>query len=115
MLNEMLFRGDTVHGAVRPACLAFLLSWHMKLTPSMKTILRSLIHVEPFEHLMVETGMHTGALRADLALLISNGFVEVYTLDQTRSFAPFFDVDAMETFSYKATHKGLKSIQNETI
>lgn len=81
----------------------------------MKLILRSLIHTEPYDHLVEETKMHSGALRADLALLVSSGFVEVFTQDQTRSFSPFFDVDSMESFSYKATHRGLKAIQNETV
>lgn len=84
----------------------------MKLSPTLRIILSRLLYAESWETLIEETGFHPGALRSDLSTLISRGFVEVFDEDQKKSLSPFFDADQMHRFTYKATHIGLKQIQN---
>lgn len=84
----------------------------MKLAPSFRLILSRLLYAESWDTLLEETGLHPGALRSDLSALISRGFVEVYDEEQKKSLSPFFDADQMQKFTYKATHIGLKQIQN---
>lgn len=86
----------------------------MKLSPSYRSILSRLLYAESWETLLEETGLHPGALRSDLSVLISRGFVEVLDQDQKKSLSPFFDADNMHHFTYKATHAGLKQIQHLT-
>lgn len=86
-----------------------------KLTPSEIAILRQLIFVEPFSHLVVETGYTSGEIRDDLITLINQGYIEVYSEDQSRSISPFYDSDNIQKFSFKATNSGLKNIQHYAI
>lgn len=86
-----------------------------KLTPSEISILRQLIFVEPFSHLVVETGYSNGVIRDDLITLINQGYIEVYSEDQSRSISPFYDSDNIQKFSFKATNSGLKNIQQYAI
>lgn len=84
----------------------------IKLTDSEKSILRELIFPEPFKHIQEETGLTYGTIRDDLIKLINHGFIEVYKKDLTTTVSPFYDSDNVDQFSYKATKRGLKSIQN---
>ncbi|MGA1496151.1 MAG: hypothetical protein ACO37D_12230 [Rhodothermales bacterium] len=84
----------------------------MALSHSLKDILNRLIFTESWHDLLAETGMHEGALRADLSWLISNGYVQVFALDRKTSLSPFFDLDRMDAFMYRATHTGLHAIQH---
>lgn len=87
----------------------------VKLTDSEKSILRELIFPESIDHLLTETGLSYGSVRDDLITLINLGFVEVYE-DRTESrVTPFYDSDQLDQFFYKATKRGLKSIQNYAI
>ncbi|MCC5906065.1 MAG: hypothetical protein JJU13_07665 [Balneolaceae bacterium] len=86
-----------------------------KLTASERSILRELIFPEPFDHIQAETGLSYGAIRDDLINMISHGFVEVYDAEAVSSISPFYDSDQVEKFSYKATKRGLKQIQNHAI
>ncbi len=86
-----------------------------KLTTSEISILRELIYPETFLHIQEETGLSYGAIRDDLINLISHGFIEVYDADATTSISPFYDSDQIENFSFKATKRGLKQIQNHAI
>ena len=86
-----------------------------KLTDSEKSILRELIFPESFHHLLTETKLSYGAIRDDLIWLINHGFVEVYEKSAETRVTPFYDSDQMEQYLYKATKKGLKSIQNYAI
>ena len=83
-----------------------------KLTDSEKSILKELIFPESFEHIQEETGLTYGAIRDDLIKLINHGFIDVYKKDLTTSISPFYDSDNIHQFSFKATKRGLKSIQN---
>lgn len=87
----------------------------VKLTNSEKSILRELIFVESFEHIQEETGLTFGAIRDDLIKLINHGFIEVFKEDLTTSVSPFYDSDNIDRFSFKATSRGLKSIQDYAI
>ena len=49
----------------------------LRLTPTMKTILSSIMYVEPWDRLQRETGLLTGVLRADLTTMISHGLIAV--------------------------------------
>lgn len=87
----------------------------VKLTNSEKSILRELIFAEPFEHIQDETGLTFGAIRDDLIKLINHGFIEVFEKNTSRSVSPFYDSDNIDQFSFKATSRGLKSIQDYAI
>lgn len=83
-----------------------------KVSKSELIILRELIFVEPFSHLLDETGLSYGELRDDLINLISYGYIEVFSPDGGQSVSPFYDSDHIDQFSFQATKSGLKSIQN---
>ena len=87
----------------------------MKLTDTEKSILRELIFAEPFEHIQDETGLTFGEIRDDLIKLINLGFIEVFEKNTGRSVSPFYDSDNIDQFSFKATSRGLKSIQDYAI
>jgi hypothetical protein len=87
----------------------------IKLTDSEKSILRELIFPEPFEHIQEETGLGFGTIRDDLIKLINHGFIEVYEKYSSSSVSPFYDSDNIDQFSFKATSRGLKSIQDYAI
>lgn len=84
----------------------------IKLTESEKFILRELIFPEPFEHIQEETGLGFGTIRDDLIKLINHGFIEVYEKNSGSGISPFYDSDNIDQFSFMATKRGLKSIQN---
>jgi hypothetical protein len=86
-----------------------------KLTASEKSILRELIFPESFHHIQSETGLSYGAVRDDLINLINHGFIEVFDQDAVTSVSPFYDSDQIEQFSFKATKRGIKQIQNHEI
>ena len=86
-----------------------------KLSSSEKSILRELIFPEPFRHIQEETKLSFGVIRDDLIKLINQGFIEVYEDDLTASVSPFYDSDNIDRFSFKATKRGLKSIQNYAV
>jgi hypothetical protein len=86
-----------------------------KLTGSEISILRELIFPESFQHIQEETGLSYGAIRDDLINLISHGFIEVYDAEAIASISPFYDSDQIEHFSFKATKRGLKQIQNHAV
>lgn len=90
----------------------FLNMAKQKLSDSEKAILRELIFPESFEHIQAETGFTFGTIRDDLIKLINHGFIEVYEDDLTTSVSPFYDSDNIDQFSFKATNRGLKIIQN---
>lgn len=83
----------------------------MKLTTSELEILDVMIYPEPFHQLMDETGMDPGSLRDDLIHLVSHGYVEVYLKDGSQSVSPFYDIDNLHNFSFKATRSGLTALQ----
>ncbi|MEX2584855.1 MAG: hypothetical protein WD315_00585 [Balneolaceae bacterium] len=83
----------------------------MKLTTSELEILDVMIYPEPFHQLMDETGMDPGSLRDDLIHLVSHGYVEVYLKDGSRSVSPFYDIDNLHKFAFKATRSGLTALQ----
>lgn len=87
----------------------------IKLTDSERSILRELIFPESFDHLLTETGLSYGAIRDDLITLINLGFIEVYEDRTCNRVTPFYDSDQIDDFYYKATKRGLKSIQNYAI
>ena len=87
----------------------------IKLTDSEKSILRELIFPESIDHLLTETGLSFGAIRDDLITLVNLGFVEVYEDRNRNRVTPFYDSDQLGDFFYKATKRGLKSIQNYAI
>jgi hypothetical protein len=87
----------------------------IKLTDSERSILRELIFPESFGHLLTETGLSYGAIRDDLITLINLGFIEVYEDRTCNRVTPFYDSDQIDDFYYKATKRGLKSIQNYAI
>ncbi len=87
----------------------------VKLTNSEKSILRELIFAEPFEHIQDETGLTFGEIRDDLIKLINLGFIEVFEKSTSRSVSPFYDSDNIDQFSFKATSRGLKSIQDYAV
>ena len=83
-----------------------------KLQPSEKLILQRLIFPEPYEVILEETGLSTGALRDDLINLINYRLVEVMDPDQAKSIGTsFYDVDNFPDFSFRATKSGLKQIR----
>jgi len=86
-----------------------------KVSKSEQIILRELIFVEPFSHLLEETGLTFGALRDDLINLINHGYIEVFSDDGSHSVSPFYDSDHIDQFSFQATKSGLKSIQNYAV
>lgn len=86
-----------------------------KMTKSEQAILRELIFVEPFSHLLEETGFTYGTLRDELINLINRGFIEVYSPDGLQSVSPFYDSDNIHQFSFQATKTGLKTIQNYAV
>ncbi len=83
----------------------------LKLTPSEKAIIRELIFVESFQHLLEETGLDYGTIRDDLITLINHQMVEVMDLENGRTASPFYDSDNIRQFSFQATKSGLKMIQ----
>jgi len=83
----------------------------MKLTPSELEILNVMIYPEPFHQLMEETGMEPGPLRDDLIHLVNHGFVEVCQINGSRSVSPFYDIDNLHKFAFKATRSGLTALQ----
>ncbi len=87
----------------------------LKLTESEKSILRELIFPESFGHIQEETNLTYGAIRDDLIKLINHGFIEVYEEGLTTSVSPFYDSDNIDQFFFKATKRGLKSIQTHAI
>ena len=87
----------------------------MTITPAHRDILYRLVYIESWTCLLEETGMHAGALRSDLAALVSHGYVDVYEPDSDRSVSPFLDVDRMDAFRYKATKIGLDAIRNHVV
>ena len=87
----------------------------IKLTDSERSILRELIFPESFDHLLTETGLSYGAIRDDLITMINLGFIEVYEDSTCNRVTPFYDSDQIDDFYYKATKRGLKSIQNYAI
>ena len=93
----------------------FLSMPKIKLIESEKSILRELIFPESFDHIKEETGLTYGTIRDDLIKLINHGFVEVFEDDGRNPVSPFYDSDNIDQFSFKATKRGLKSIQNYAI
>ena len=77
--------------------------------------MRQLIFVEPYSHILEETGFNSGTIRDDLITLINQGYIEVYSEDQLQSISPFYDSDNIHQFSFKATNTGLKNIQQHAI
>jgi hypothetical protein len=84
----------------------------MKLTPSEIELLNSMIFPESFDRLLEETGMQTGTLRGDLIQLVSHGYVDVYDLGGTQLVSPFYDLDNLHEFAFKATKSGLLAIRS---
>lgn len=85
---------------------------NQKLTPSQQTILRELIFMESFQHLLTETGFDYGTIRDDLITLINYQMAEVFDTESGKTVSPFYDSDNIRQFSFKATKSGLKKIQN---
>ncbi|CAN5234856.1 hypothetical protein BH23BAC3_BH23BAC3_07080 [soil metagenome] len=94
---------------------AILQTMARKISKSEQSILRELIFIEPFSHLLEETGISYGALRDDLINLINHGYIEVFSMDGRQSVSPFYDSDKIDQFSFQATKSGLKSIQNYAV
>ncbi len=84
----------------------------MKLTRSEIEILGYLIYPETFARILEETGMNSGALRDDLTHLVSHGYVEVLEIDGKRSVSPFYDIDRLHLFAFRATRSGLSAIRS---
>lgn len=87
----------------------------MVITRAHRDILYRLVYIESWSTLLEETAMHAGALRSDLATLVSHGYVEAFEADVDRSISPFLDLDHMEEFRYKATKTGLNAIRNHVV
>jgi hypothetical protein len=83
-----------------------------KLYPSEKQILARLIFPEPYEVILEETGLPTGAIRDDLINLINYRLVEVINTDTASPVgASYYDSDNLQNFTYRATKTGLKLIR----
>ncbi|WP_158607375.1 hypothetical protein [Rhodohalobacter sp. SW132] len=86
-----------------------------KISNTEKTILRELIFIESFSHLLEETGYTYGTLRDELINLINRGYIDVYSEDGSHSVSPFYDSDNIQQFQFQATKSGLKTIQNYAV
>lgn len=82
-----------------------------KLYPTEKQVLQRLIFPEPYDVLLEETGLASGALRDDLINLVNFRLVEVIDLDQAPNSVSFYDSDNLQDLSFRATKKGLKQIR----
>jgi len=82
-----------------------------KLYPSEKLVLSRLIFPEPYDVLLDETGLSSGALRDDLINLVNYRLIEVVSLDPTDNRIDFYDSDNMHALSFRATRKGLTHIR----
>jgi len=83
-----------------------------KLFPSEKLILSRLIFPEPYDVILEETGLHSGALRDDLINLINYHLIEVVNFDHPdNKVVSTYDADNIQDFSFRATKTGLKQIR----
>lgn len=83
-----------------------------KLYPSEKKVLARLIFPEPYDVLLEETELPSGALRDDLINLINYRLIEVVNQDiKVQRGATFYDTDNLQDFTFRATKSGLKQIR----
>ncbi len=83
-----------------------------KLYPSEKKVLARLIFPEPYDVLLEETELPSGALRDDLINLINYRLIEVVNQDiNVQRGATFYDADNLQDFTFRATKSGLKQIR----
>ncbi|MBO6536809.1 MAG: hypothetical protein JJ966_11330 [Balneolaceae bacterium] len=86
-----------------------------KLYPSEKLVLARLIFPEPYDVLLEETGLPSGALRDDLINLINYRLIEVVNTEVVQQDSTaFYDSDNLHDFTFRATKTGLKQIR-ETV
>mgnify|MGYP006289886773 FL=1 len=79
---------------------------------SERLVIERLIFPEPFDVIQEETGLQYGELRDNLINLINAGMIYAFDRDGADSNAsPFFDIDNLQEFSFRATKQGLKAIQ----
>ncbi|MBO6793202.1 MAG: hypothetical protein JJ895_04775 [Balneolaceae bacterium] len=83
-----------------------------KLYPSEKLVLARLIFPEPYEVILEETGLPTGALRDDLINLINYRLIEVVNTEIVKhDTSAFYDSDNLQDFTFRATKTGLKQMR----
>lgn len=85
-----------------------------KLFPSEKLVLSRLIFPEPYDVLLDETGLSSGALRDDLINLVNYRLIEVVTSNSSENTIDYYDSDNLHLLSFRATRKGLTHIR-ETV
>jgi hypothetical protein len=84
-----------------------------RVTDSQRALLRRMIFHETFSELLDETGLHAGVVRDDLLTLLHKGYVEVFldgASEPVRQMA--YDSDHLNQYLFRASHSGLRQIQN---